>query len=338
MDKSPAIRFDGREWLGAFGDIGVLVPILLSLAVVNGIDLTRALTLTGLAYIGSALYFRLPVPVQPLKAMAAIALAQGLGLNVIRAGSFWMGVILLALAATGSMKHIAKLFPRPIVKGLQLGVGILLLKTAWKMFAPLRAHAVPSLAPMPPLAPRDFLTSFFVLVLPQIPLTLGNAVFGASDALHVYYGEEAEKASPTRLCTSIGLINIVVGLLNGYPLCHGSGGVTAHRRLGARTAGATMIIGGTCLVLAFILGEGSYRFLSNIPTALLGALLLYVGIFHGLLVLGLERSGEYGMAIAMGAVVLASNRLDWALGVGLAIYAIVNLWGPFRNNFLSLVT
>ncbi len=335
MDNTPAIRFDAREWLGAFGDIGVLVPILLSLAVVNGIDLGRALALTGVAYIGSALYFRLPIPVQPLKAMAAIALAQGLGLNVIRAGSLWVGVILLALVLSGGIRWMARLFPPMIVKGLQLGVGLLLVKSAWKMYFPAVFHGHPSLLALPPLAPRDFWTSLIVLVLPQIPLTLGNAVFGASDALDTYYKERAKSATPDRLCTSIGLINIVVGLLHGYPLCHGSGGVTAHARLGAKTAGATLIMGSVCLALAIFLGEESYRWLARIPPRFLGVLLLYVGAFHCRLAADLEQGHERLVALFMGLVTVFTSHLDWALGMGLMLYLPIRystrICGPGRT-------
>ena len=321
------IRFDRREWLGAFGDIGVLVPILLSLTVVNGIDLTRALAVAGISYIAAGLYFRLPVPVQPLKAMAAIALAQGLGLNVIRAGSLWMGILFLVLGSTGAIDAAARFFPKVIVKGLQLGVGVLLLRAAWRLLLPTPLPAAPMLSPTPALAPQDFLTSFFVLVLPQIPLTLGNAVFGASDALHVYYGRRARSASPRILSISIGLMNLAAGLFHGYPLCHGSGGVTAHARLGARTAGATILMGTLCLAGALFSGPTAYEVLARIPHPLLGVLLLYVGLCHGGLFLQLDQPGERLLAIAMGLVALFTNRLDWALGMGLLLGATATLFG-----------
>ena len=326
------IRFDAREWTGAFGDIGVLFPILLSLAVVNGIDLTRALAVAGAAYIASGLYFRLPVPIQPLKAMAAIALAQGLGLNVIRAGSIWMGIILIVVAWGGGIEVVSRLFPRVIVKGLQLGVGLLLIKSAWKMFLPALPHALPILRAAPTLVPKDFLVSFFVLVVPQIPLTLGNAVFGASDALNVYYGKRAERATPKRLTISIGIINIVAGVLNGYPLCHGSGGVTAHARTGARTAGATIIMGCVCLTLAFFLGQNSYSLLSGIPHSVLGVLLLYAGLFHSGLFLQLEQRNDQAIALFMGVMAVFTSHLEWALGAGLAFYAFQTTFVRFRER------
>lgn len=322
---SRAIQFDSHEWFGAFGDIGVLIPIFLSLAVVNGVDLARALLITGTAYITAGLYFRLPLPIQPLKAMAAIALAQGLGLDVIRAASLWMGALFLLLAWSGAIEKVSRLFPRVIVKGLQLGVGLLLIHAAWKLFFPVRLVAIPSIAAIPVLTVNTFWKALFVLVLPQIPLTLGNAVFGARDALEVYYGSRAQRASPRRLCVSLGLINLTAGVFHGYPLCHGSGGVTAHARLGARTAGATIIMGTVCLALAFFFGAQPYEILAKIPRQILGFLLLYVGVCHGRLFLQLKPMRERRVAVAMGLVTFVTGHLGWALGAGLSLHVLEGL-------------
>ncbi|MEE8385112.1 MAG: putative sulfate/molybdate transporter, partial [Dehalococcoidia bacterium] len=129
----PRLTFDLQEWSGAFGDLGLLIPIVAALVLTNGFNATSVLLVFGVAYILSALYYRLPMPVQPLKAMAAIAIAQGLGADVMSAGALLMAALLLTLAATGLIEPISRLFTRPVVRGIQAAVGLLLIKAAFKM-------------------------------------------------------------------------------------------------------------------------------------------------------------------------------------------------------------
>ena len=97
----PRLYFDPQEWSGAFGDLGLLVPIVAALVLSNAFTASSILLVFGGAYVLSALYYRLPMPVQPLKAMAAIAIAQGLGADVMSAGALLMATLLLALAGAG---------------------------------------------------------------------------------------------------------------------------------------------------------------------------------------------------------------------------------------------
>lgn len=123
--------FNRRELAGAVADIGVLVPIAVALIVGNGLSATAVLLPAGLLYITAALVYRLPIPVQPLKAFAAIAIAQGLGSDEIAAGALLMGVIFVTLGRLGVLDLAARAFPRALVRGVQLTVGLLFLKIAW---------------------------------------------------------------------------------------------------------------------------------------------------------------------------------------------------------------
>jgi SulP family sulfate permease len=124
-----------REAAGAFADLGVLVPIAVALIVTNGLSATAVLVPAGLLYLTVAALYRLPVAVQPLKAFGAIAIAKGLGVDVIAAGALLMGVIFLLLGATGLIDLLAKAFPRPLIRGVQLTVGLLFLKIASTLVA-----------------------------------------------------------------------------------------------------------------------------------------------------------------------------------------------------------
>ncbi len=127
------MRFTRRELAGAVADLGVLVPIAVALIVKNGLSPTAVLLPAGLLYIAAATIYRLPVPVQPLKAFGAIAIARGLGPNEIAAGAFLMGAIFFVLGSTGLIDLAGRAFPRTLIRGVQLTVGLLLLKIAWTL-------------------------------------------------------------------------------------------------------------------------------------------------------------------------------------------------------------
>jgi SulP family sulfate permease len=135
---APAIRLDRRELAGAVADVGVLVPIATALIVVNGLAPTAVLVPAGLLYLAAGAAYRLPVPVQPLKAFGAVAIAEGLGSGAIAAGALLMGVVFLILGRTGAVDLAARAFPRPLIRGVQLTVGLLFLKVAWGL-----VHAPP---------------------------------------------------------------------------------------------------------------------------------------------------------------------------------------------------
>lgn len=118
---------------GAFADLGVLVPIAVALIVTNGLSPTAVLVPAGLLYLAVAAAYRLPIAVQPLKAFGAIAIAKGLGVDVIASGALLMGVIFLTLGATGVIDLVAKAFPKPLIRGVQLTVGLLFLKIAYTL-------------------------------------------------------------------------------------------------------------------------------------------------------------------------------------------------------------
>ena len=131
MQALRAMKLDRRELAGAVADVGVLVPISVALIVGNGLSATAVLLPAGLLYLTAALVYRLPVPVQPLKAFGAIAIAKGLGSDEIAAGALIMGAGFLVLGRTGLIDRASKAFPRPLVRGVQLTVGLLFLKIAW---------------------------------------------------------------------------------------------------------------------------------------------------------------------------------------------------------------
>jgi hypothetical protein len=125
------VRFTRSELAGAVADLGVLVPIAVALIVANGLSATAVLLPAGILYLTAAVVYRLPVPVQPLKAFGAIAIAKGLGSDEIAAGALLLGALFLVTGRLGLIDLAARAFPRALVRGVQLTVGLLFLEIAW---------------------------------------------------------------------------------------------------------------------------------------------------------------------------------------------------------------
>src|SRR5262249_2664816 len=108
----------------------------------------------------------------------------------------------------------------------------------------------PSQLHLPDLSLQTFATAALVLVLPQLPLTFANSCLATADAARTYFGECATRVRPGRLALSLGLANLLAGAISGMPVCHGAGGLTAHRSFGARSGGAPIAMGWPCSLSA----------------------------------------------------------------------------------------
>ncbi|MEA2117258.1 putative sulfate/molybdate transporter [Halovibrio sp. HP20-50] len=111
---------------GALGDLGTLLP--LSLGAIGVAGLAPIPLLLGFAafYIATGLYYRLPIPVQPMKAVSAVLLTTQVSAESLAASGVLIGAILLLLGSTGWINGLARLVPRSVLSGIQLGLGLLL--------------------------------------------------------------------------------------------------------------------------------------------------------------------------------------------------------------------
>ena len=153
----------------------------------------------------------------------------------------------------------------------------------------------------------DFTFAMFAIVLPQLPMTLGNAVIANSDLANDYFGKDAERTTYRSLTVSMALANIFSFLMGGIPLCHGAGGLAAHYRFGARTAGSNLIIGILFLILSVFLGVHSLSVIYLIPMAILGVLLLFAGSQLTLTIIDLKERKDLFVALLILGITLASN-------------------------------
>jgi hypothetical protein len=150
-----------REASGSVADLGVLVPIAVALIVGNGLSTTAALVPAGLAYLLVAVVYRVPVAVQPLKAFGAVAIAAGAGPDVIAAGALLMGAVFVVLALTGWLDRVARIFPRAVIRGVQLAVGLTFLRIAWGLVA----DPPSAFVRQPPAVPAALVAVVLVAVL-----------------------------------------------------------------------------------------------------------------------------------------------------------------------------
>ena len=122
-------KFNRVEFAGSLGDLGTLIPLSVALMMITGLGVTPVLMMVGVFYMVSGLYFRLPIPVQPLKVVSAIAIAYPakITLSVVAASGMIFGVLLLFLAITGIIDRLSKFFTKPIMRGIQLGLGFILM-------------------------------------------------------------------------------------------------------------------------------------------------------------------------------------------------------------------
>lgn len=119
-------RFNRMEWAGAFGDIGTLIPFTIAYITLVGIDPLGILLALGVSNIAIGLFYRTPVPVQPMKAIGAAAIAQPaiFGPNLIWGAGLFTGAFWLLVTVTGAVGWIARVTGRPVVYGIMLGLGL----------------------------------------------------------------------------------------------------------------------------------------------------------------------------------------------------------------------
>ncbi|BBO71008.1 sulfate transporter [Desulfosarcina alkanivorans] len=166
---------------------------------------------------------------------------------------------------------------------------------------------------LPPILPlgfpqgADFTFALLALVVPQMPMTLGNAVIADMDLSITYFGKAARRVTGRALCISMALGNFLSALLGGMPVCHGAGGLAAHYRFGARSAGSNLMIGAVFILFTLVLGNRILALFNLIPMAILGVLLLFAGSQLALTILDVRERKELFVVVMILGITLASN-------------------------------
>lgn len=124
-----------QEISGSLGDLGTLIPLLVALSAQRSISLAPALFFAGLTNFITGFAWDVPMCVQPMKSISAVALSDGWEAGRVTAAGIWMGVLLILLGVTSLTEVIHKIVPRNVVSGLQIGVGIRLAAKGVNMVA-----------------------------------------------------------------------------------------------------------------------------------------------------------------------------------------------------------
>jgi MFS superfamily sulfate permease-like transporter len=321
-------RFDRMEWAGAFGDLGTLIPFVIAYIGMVGMDPFGILFAFGVSLTVCGVYYRTPMPVQPMKAAGAVAATQAAQTAVITpaavvGASLATGVIWLILGMTGAARRLAALVPRYVVIGIVLGLGMAFMLQGVKMMASgwiiatiglvgtlllLTNRSIPAMfllllfgaacgvvadpallgrfseasiefrAPslaLSDLTWKDFALGLVFLALPQLPLTLGNAIIATAEENNRLFPDRS--TDENKLSTSTGVLNLFSASVGGIPMCHGAGGMAGHVAFGARTGGATLILGVILLALALFMSGSVQALFSVLPQAILGVILFITG-------------------------------------------------------------
>ena len=389
--RMPAFCFNRMEFAGSLGDLGTILPLAIGMILINGLNPLGLFLGVGVYYILSGLYFKVTTPVEPMKVIGAYAIATGISASQIQASSLWIFLFLLVIGGTGIITLIGRYIPKPVIRGVQLSTGALLISQGVKLmlgtskFQALKAAAEPYLSiqnigvvpigliiggilgvltllllenkrlpaaiivvgaglltglffgtgegldqiqlgfNLPKLLPfgipsvNDFTFALLILVLPQIPMTLGNAVMANADLSAQYFPEDGRRVTYKALCISMALGNLMSFFLGGMPMCHGAGGLASRYRFGARTGGSNLISGAIFIVLALFLGEYFMGILYLLPMSALGILLIFAGTQLSLTLLDMKTRKEMFVAILILGITLAAN-LAAGFIVGIALY------------------
>ncbi|WP_275097189.1 putative sulfate/molybdate transporter [Sedimenticola hydrogenitrophicus] len=121
----------------------------------------------------------------------------------------------------------------------------------------------------------DLLTGTLFLALPQLPLTLGNALLAIREENNRLFPDRP--VSDRGVAVSTGLMNLFGSAVGGVPMCHGAGGMAGHVAFGARTGGAPIILGIILLLGALFFSSSVELLLGLLPTAILGVILFITG-------------------------------------------------------------
>ena len=357
-----SFEFNLRELAGSMGDFGTLLPLAIGYIAVCKMDPAGLLVMMGLANIVTGLVYRLPMPIEPMKVLAVMAIAQQWTPVKIYTAGLVMGAVWLLMALTGAMAHVARWTPKTVVRGIQISLGVLLAVQGIRMVGPSWILGCASVAIVLALRRNRYAPAALVLVglgiaimgvggqltglaglrfalpplvlpdlrevwpalrdggLAQIPLTATNAVIATSALISQYWPNR--RVTPRQLSLNMGLMNVVVPFFGGMPLCHGAGGLAGQYYFGARTGGANILEGLIEVALGLFLAGSIAAIFMAFPSAIVGAMMVMVGIELAKFGRDLRLNREL---LPVAATVLCSVGFNMAVGfvAGLAVHYLI---------------
>lgn len=368
-------RYTAMEWAGAFGDIGTLIPFVVAYITILGVDPLGLLFMFGVSKIVAGLVYKTPIPIQPMKAIGAAAVAGGITPAALFASGLTTGLFWLVIGLTGTIRFVSVVATKPVVRGIILGLGMsfivegihrmvgspvlsgialtvtfLLLGNPKipAMFVLLLLGVVAAVINKPELLTElahinigfrlpefglhkiawdDIVTGTLLFTLPQIPLTLGNAVVAITAENNELFPDRP--VTERTMCISQGIMNLVSPIFGGVPMCHGAGGMAGHVRFGARTGGSLVILGSIVIAIALFFSQSVAVIFKMFPPAILGVILFLAGAELAVSVrdIGNRRSSFYVMVVVAGFAM-------WHMGVAFLVGVVLD--NALRRDWIRL--
>jgi hypothetical protein len=319
------------EISGSLGDLGTFLPIAIALAANGTVSLASTLVFSGVFNILTGLFFGIPLPVQPMKAIAAVAIARSFSNGSIAAAGIFVGACILVFSVTGILHWFANVIPIPVIKGIQVGAGLSLIIAAcgnmlhplgwispswadnrlWAIaafvalvltnvfrrvpyalavfvlglvFAIIRtalAGHMPGFEVWHPFAlmptPHQWRVGAVDAGIGQIPLTTLNSIVAVVHLAHDLL-PNVRTPSITHVGISVAGMNLLGCWFGAMPVCHGSGGLAAQYRFGARSGASVIFLGLLKLIIGFLFGETLVDLLQRFPSAFLGVMVIAAGV------------------------------------------------------------
>jgi hypothetical protein len=356
----PKVEFSLREFGGSLGDFGTLLPLVVGYIAINGLNPAGLFLMLGITNIVLGLVYHLPMPVQPKKVIAAVAISQGWAPTLVYASGLGLGLTWLFLVFSGLLHRLVRWTPTYLVRGIQLGLGIALGLQAVRMMAPaplLGALAIAiifllrksryapasvvvigvgialvalrgdlenirfgfTLPPLTPPRPRDVWQAMVLAGFAQIPLTLTNSVMATGTLIRDYFPDKP--VGERKLMLTMGFTNLIVSFFSGMPVCTGSGGLAAKYYFGGRTGGASIMEGLIEVAIGLFLSRSIIDIMEAFPLALVGGMLLLVGIQLGSLAFRLRGWPLILAVITAGISVAVNIGVGFVVGLALSVLA-----------------
>lgn len=166
------------ELSGSLGDLGTLLPLLIALTLTGSISLPATLVFSGVANIATGAFFGVPLPVQPMKAIAAIAISQSFTKQENAAAGLFVGGVVFLLSVTGLLRWFGRVIPVAVVRGIQTGAGLSLVISAGASLLKPLGWVSPTWTDNWIWACGAFLFLLIASVIPRIPYALVVFLFG----------------------------------------------------------------------------------------------------------------------------------------------------------------
>jgi len=369
--KIASHEFNLRELAGSMGDFGTLFPLAIGYIVVCGLNPAGLLVMMGLANIATGLVYRLPIPIEPMKLLAVMAIAQRWTPSMVYASGFAMGMVWLLFAGTDLIGWIKTITPHSVIRGIQASLGLLLAIEALKMMSSGWVIGIISIGLVFALRQNRYAPAAIVLMglgvammvfkgqlsriqfvsiaLPPMtrfgPEEIWSTLLLAGFAQIPLTATNAVMATsslinsywPDRTVTerqlslNMGIMNLILPFFGGMPLCHGAGGLAGQYYFGARTGGTNILEGLIEISMGLFLGSSIAGLLGGFPPAIIGAMMFLVGIELAKFTRDVRLNKDL---IPMGLTVVIAVTTNMAVGflAGLAAHHLMRLIGRKKKH------